>query len=217
MSEQPLVSVREASRMLGVSEATLRQWTDEGSVKAFITPGGHRRYSTSDLRRFMSPRRKVLGAKDLAAELQETAQAHREIGRELLKDTSWYGRVDMESQEKLARLGRHLLQLIIQYVTEPSKRKEVISVASEVGQEFGNTLARLGLPLTDSVQAFLLHRDPIVEATAQLMKRRFAYSGRVVEAVAGLDRVLDAALISLVFAHQHRTSASAPPERGVLS
>lgn len=32
-----------ASRLLGVSEATLRRWSDSGRLKAFMTPGGHRR------------------------------------------------------------------------------------------------------------------------------------------------------------------------------
>ena len=38
------LSLREASRFLGVSEPTLRRWTDDGLVEAFRTPGGHRRY-----------------------------------------------------------------------------------------------------------------------------------------------------------------------------
>ena len=38
------LTLREASHFLGVSEPTLRRWTDEGLVEAFRTPGGHRRY-----------------------------------------------------------------------------------------------------------------------------------------------------------------------------
>ncbi len=36
--------LREASRRLGVSPATLRTWADEGRVPSFRTPGGHRRF-----------------------------------------------------------------------------------------------------------------------------------------------------------------------------
>ena len=45
-------------------------------------------------------------------------------------------------------------------------------MARDVGHDFGETLAKLGLPLTDSVQAFILHRDPIMNAVTQLMKKR---------------------------------------------
>ena len=54
MTEQSLVTLGEAASILGVSGVALRQWTDEGMIKAFITPGGHRRYSTGELKKFMS-------------------------------------------------------------------------------------------------------------------------------------------------------------------
>ena len=51
------LSVGKASEVLGVSEATLRHWTDEGRVRAFVTPGGHRRYSAHELERFAKAHR----------------------------------------------------------------------------------------------------------------------------------------------------------------
>lgn len=36
--------LREASRQMGVSAATLRSWADEGRVPSYRTPGGHRRF-----------------------------------------------------------------------------------------------------------------------------------------------------------------------------
>ena len=49
MGKASLLTIGQASRMLGVTEVTLRQWTDGGKVKAFITPGGHRRYSKGEI------------------------------------------------------------------------------------------------------------------------------------------------------------------------
>ncbi len=47
-----LLSISQAAQYLGVSEATLRRWHNDGSFKAsFLTPGGHRYYSLSDLER----------------------------------------------------------------------------------------------------------------------------------------------------------------------
>src|SRR5947207_5740621 len=39
------LSIGEVCARLGVTESTLRNWTDAGLIAAFVTPGGHRRYS----------------------------------------------------------------------------------------------------------------------------------------------------------------------------
>ncbi len=47
-----LVSIGDAAQYLGVSEATLRRWHNDGSFLAtFVTPGWHRYYSLADLAR----------------------------------------------------------------------------------------------------------------------------------------------------------------------
>ena len=202
MSQQSLVSISEASHILGVSEAALRQWTDEGKIKAFITPGGHRRYSRAELKKFTASSRKVLSIKDLVVELEDTVQLHREIARSYLNTTSWYNKLGQESQEHLADLGRRLLNLIIRYIAEPSKREETIKLAREVGHDHGEALAKLELPLTDSVEAFILHRNPIMNATTHLMRKRGVFTGRVAESIPLVAYVMDEALVSLVAAHQ---------------
>ena len=49
----------QAAKYLGISESTLRKWTDEGRIQAFSTPGGHRRFRGSDLDEFLSNARVV--------------------------------------------------------------------------------------------------------------------------------------------------------------
>jgi excisionase family DNA binding protein len=43
------LGVGRAAQYLGVSEPTLRKWTDTGQLSAFRTPGGHRRYQLREL------------------------------------------------------------------------------------------------------------------------------------------------------------------------
>jgi DNA-binding transcriptional MerR regulator len=200
--------------MLGVNEATLRQWTDEGRLKAFITPGGHRRYAKSDLLTFMNTSQRVLDVKDLASEMEETVRLHRETARSHLETTAWYSKLDRGSQERLAELGRRLLGLIVRYVTNPSAREETTGLARETGRGFGITLAESGLPLTDSVEAFMLHRDIIMNASGHLLKKHEAFSGRFVEAIPLAAHLMDEALVSLVSAHQQR---QAELKRGTAS
>ncbi|MFH1003174.1 MAG: helix-turn-helix domain-containing protein [Chloroflexota bacterium] len=206
MEPEPLISISEASQMLGVSETALRQWTDEGKLKAFITPGGHRRYARAELKKFMGNQPKTFGIKDLVVELEDSARSLRETSRASLKTGSWYQQLSESSREQLAHLGRQLLDLIIKYVTERSHRGETIQQAHDVGNELGVTLARLGLPLTDSVEVFITHREPVMKAATQLLKKREAYTGRVAEAIPLVTQVMDEALVSLVAAHQRQWS-----------
>lgn len=202
MDQESLISISKASHILGVSEAALRQWTDEGKLRAFITPGGHRRYLKADLKKLMSQHTRILGVKDLVIELEDTARLHREIGQASLENTSWFNKLNQESQERLADIGRRLLNLIVKYIAEPSKREETIKLVRDVGYDHGKTLADLGLPLVDSVEAFILHRNPIMNATAHLVRRKEAFTGRIVEAIPLVAHVMDEALVALVAAHQ---------------
>ena len=204
MEAEPLISISEASHLLGVSEAALRQWTDEGRIKAFVTPGGHRRYSRAELKKFMNSHPRMLGIKDLVLELEDTAEILRQIARTSLKDKPWYHHLDEKSGRHMAELGRRLLDLIIKYITEPAKREETTGLVREVGHDFGETLAETGLTLTDAVEAFILHRDPIMHAATQLMRKKEAFTGRVVEAIPLVAHVMDEALVSLVAAHQQK-------------
>jgi len=202
LEQEVFLNISEASQILGVSEAALRQWTDEGKIKAFVTPGGHRRYSRVDLKKFMTAHSKMLGVKDLVSEIEETVELHREIARKSLSSAPWYNKLSQESQDHFADLGRRLLNLIVKYITEPSKREETLLLAKQVGRDMGGTLATHGLPLVDSVEAFLMHQEPIVDASTNLLKRRDAFTGRVVDAISLAINVIDETLVSLVATHQ---------------
>lgn len=214
MSQEAFIGIGEACRILRVSETALRQWTDEGKLKAFVTPGGHRRYLVADLKKFMSSHHKTIGIKDLAAELEETVHLHREIGLEFFTSTPWYGRLTKESGVNLAALGRRLLNSIIRYITAPSEREDTLKEVRDIGKGFGLVLAKLGLPLTDSVEAFIMHRGPILNVATSLMKKRGAFSGRVMDAIPLVEHVMDEALVSLVAAHQQYQNVTRnEPER----
>ena len=191
--------------MLGVSEPTLRQWTDEGKIRAFITPGGHRRYNKAELRSFTGKQQRVHGIKDLVTRIEDTPPLHRELAHTHFAATSWYNKLDPESQRHLAESGRQLLHLVTRYITEPLKQKEVEELARGIGSDFGEQVAKLGLSLTESLEAFMLHRNPVINAATDLMKRREALNERAVEALPLVTHIMDETLISLVAAYQqHR-------------
>ncbi|WP_053227575.1 EAL domain-containing protein [Solirubrobacter soli] len=48
------VGLSEAAEALGVSASTLRRWANTGRIGAIRTPGGHRRFSVSEIRRLVA-------------------------------------------------------------------------------------------------------------------------------------------------------------------
>ena len=191
--------------MLGVSEPTLRQWTDEGKIRAFITPGGHRRYNKAELRSFTGKQQRVHGIKDLVTRIEDTPPLHRELAHTHFAATSWYNKLDTESQRHLAECGRQLLHLVTRYITEPLKHEEVEELARGIGSDFGEQVAKLGLSLTECLEAFMLHRNPVINAATDLMKRRESLNERAVEALPLVTHIMDETLIALVAAYQqHR-------------
>ena len=214
MTQQSLITIGEASHILGVSEAALRQWTDAGQIKAFVTPGGHRRYSMAELKKFIASSRKVLSIKDLVVELEDTVQRNRKSVRTNPNTTLWYNRLNREYQELLGGLSRRFLHLIIRYISEPAKREETIKLAGDVGHDYGETLAKLELPLTDCVETFTRYREPVMNATVHLMKKGEPVNVRVVEAILLVDHFMDEALVSLIAAHQLYKNESKDESKG---
>jgi excisionase family DNA binding protein len=51
--EPDWLTLGHAARYLGVAQSTIRKWSDDGRVRAFYTPGGHRRYRRGDLDAFL--------------------------------------------------------------------------------------------------------------------------------------------------------------------
>ena len=52
--ESDWLTLGQAARFLGVAQSTIRKWSDEGKVRAFYTPGGHRRFRRADLEEFIA-------------------------------------------------------------------------------------------------------------------------------------------------------------------
>jgi excisionase family DNA binding protein len=53
LGEADWLTLGQAARYLGVAQSTIRKWSDSGRVRAFKTPGRHRRYRRDDLDAFL--------------------------------------------------------------------------------------------------------------------------------------------------------------------
>jgi len=195
MSKGLLLSIGEASSILGVSEATLRQWTDNGKVKAFVTPGGHRRYSRAELTKLTGAHR--YGIKELVKKMELAS-----VARERLARAPWYKKLGVKSRKKLREFGGEIVNLAIIYISRRRQRSEISKQAKKLGSELGKYLAESGLSLTDSLEVFLLYRAPVADIVLEVAKGGGILSQGVVEVMPEVNRLLDDILLSLGSAYQ---------------
>jgi excisionase family DNA binding protein len=62
------MNVGQAATYLGVSAASLRNWSNRGLVPVYRTPGGQRRYDATDLDGFMHSMREPVESAEPAME-----------------------------------------------------------------------------------------------------------------------------------------------------
>jgi len=47
-----LLNTEDVSRILNVSKTTIKRWTDDGKLRCIRTPGGHRKFTLSNIQEF---------------------------------------------------------------------------------------------------------------------------------------------------------------------
>src|SRR5690349_14842775 len=104
-------TLAEASKLLGVHPATVRQWGDEGKLGVFRTPGGHRRFARGDVERLMhlSPARR---ASPQTYIYDETIERTRKGLPEMMGSAAWAQRLPEEERAHWRTAGRLLVSLV---------------------------------------------------------------------------------------------------------
>jgi excisionase family DNA binding protein len=173
-SDVKWLSLQEASEILGVHPSTLRQWADAGKIPTVRTPGKHRRFAESDVRALLEPEPLQPPGVQLLVQ-SALGRTRLEIGGGKLNDQSWYQRFDEADKVEHRELGRKLLSLVIQYLTQPSDRPAVLEDARLLGRSYGERSLVSKLTLTESVRAFLYFQDFLMDGVVQMsetMKQR---------------------------------------------
>jgi excisionase family DNA binding protein len=202
------LTLRQASELLGVHPATLRQWSDEGKIKTLRTPGGHRRYARAELEQFL---RQAQSAPQQPATLARAALSHtREEIATRLPQQPWAGTLDPAGLERKRRTGRQLLGLMVQYVSRRRPEGSLVEEACELGREYGRDMAHEGSSLIDATMAFLFFRDSVMESIFQLPDTRGLDRDEGLEMFQRLSKFMNQVLQAMMEAH----AALAEVERG---
>jgi len=162
------VTLSEAASLLGIHGTTLRRWADNGQVPFMLTPGGHRRFAMSDLNQFAASRRQAqspssieqMWAEKALTQTRQTISAH--------KQDDWLAQYDDQMREEHRLLGRRLMGLTLQYISDPEANGPLLKQANEIGNEYGRLCHQTNMPLTQALQTTLLFRDMLVDTAFQL-------------------------------------------------
>lgn len=162
------MTLKEASDFLGIHFTTMRAWADRGDVRVFRTPGGHRRFSVEDLRRFLDERghhELAESTNEAAAEVMETAlvRVRQELDRTAETQSGWRGFHDNADHERRRR-GRQLFSLALAYVLKPAQRERTLVEGRRLGREYGREAVLGGVNLAETGRAVQFFRGQLGEA-----------------------------------------------------
>ena len=197
------LSLGPASRLVGVDPDTLRRWADTGRVRAFTTPGGHRRFARADLTRVRSVGR--AGRRSLAtmgATPERVTQAYARSyrtgpGAQLSVD-------DPVDRQAFRRDGRALVATILEYLdsSNPERRSELEQRATEMVRATAERLAATGAPTAVAIEGFVAGRQPILAALASLGRRQMLSAPAITTLYSEAGELLDRLLLRFVEAYQ---------------
>lgn len=158
------LTIGTARNLLHLSETTLRHWANTGLVRTYRTPGGHRRFSSEDIKNLVrSSNRKGIEPSQPAASEEALLQGIRRRLNKAPEDHSlWSLNFGIAGQQRMRELGRNLVSVCSQL---PS-RQRVVQIATSVrsiGFEQGSEAASRNIPLGQSLQAFTFFRTALLE------------------------------------------------------
>jgi excisionase family DNA binding protein len=205
------VGLSEASRVLGVSAATLRRWSDAGRLRVFTTPGGHRRFSRTALEQLLPAdrsRRPSIGGGGLTP--SRIARTYRRASREAAPELPWVLTLSDEQRLLFRERGHVLAASLLQYLdaTQPETAAHHLKEASGSAAEYGTVAAGLGLSLSQTVEGFLRFRAPFHHELAVAARRRGFDTAETTDLLETAEQAMDRLLVATMTGHTQTAGRS---------
>jgi excisionase family DNA binding protein len=162
------LSIRQASRLLGVHISTVREWADAGAFPSYRTPGGHRRFSRVDLEQFLVQKRKASqpdATKQTLTRMREELSAHPHS--DWLKSTALTHSSEQD-RNRQREFGQRLLACVVDFVEEPTARDQLLDEGRRIAREYGHTLAESGFSAGNAARATIHFRQLILKTILEV-------------------------------------------------
>ena len=201
----PWLSLGQASRLLGITPATLRRWSDQGEVATFVTPGGHRRFPRTVIEGMVPrvrTRRPPLAG--LGASTERMAQAYRRARQvEHHSQPDWLRALTESDRAELRDRGRTLLAQVLDHLdaVERAAASSKLDEAAAGAAQYGARAARLGASLAETVALFLRFRSSFVGELAGVARRRRLDTREATALLVDAEAAMDRMLVALMNGH----------------
>jgi excisionase family DNA binding protein len=201
----PWLSLGEASRLLGITPATLRRWADQGQVTTFVTPGGHRRFPRAVIESLLPhdrARRPALTR--LGASPERMALAYRRAkpaGK--LAPATWLAALSDADRADFRERGRQLLALLLEHLDEEGRSLSAHKLleASLGAMEYGHRAATMGATLSEAIETFLRFRSAFTAELAGISRRRRLDTREATALLVEAESAMDRLLVALMSGH----------------
>lgn len=201
------IGLAEATRMLGISASTLRRWADEGRIRTFVTPGGHRRFSRAAIEALLPGGRRVPAEPDVLA--GETPDRMRRVYRRAIAqgaaaDVAWFGTIDTDDRDRFRDNGRHIIEAILGALeaVDVTDREAGLRRGEEHAAAYGAAAAAAGLPGSAAAGIFLRFRRPFVAELSAMTRRRDLDATTTTGLLDAARDAFDRLLIAMLRAHE---------------
>lgn len=162
------ITLTKAAALLGIHSTTLRRWADNGQIPFMLTPGGHRRFAMSDLNQFAAGQRQTNAPSTIEHLWAEQALVQTRQSIMVHKNESWMARYDETMREQHRTLGRRLMGLTLQYISDINTNGSLLKEAEEIGKQYGRLSLQTKLPLTQALQTTLFFRDMLIDTALHM-------------------------------------------------
>jgi excisionase family DNA binding protein len=203
-ADSPWLSLRDASRQMGVSPATLRSWADGGRVPSYRTPGGHRRFR-------INPADAPLRDAHQGTEIRWRLLEHSALGRVRVAletetpQTSALTAVPPRARVEHRRLGRELIQLLVNALQQEDV--EFGARADALGKTYATLHRRYGMERHAALSALGFFRNAFVASVIE-----FAFGlgepgpDQLISWVVRANEIIDRVCISMLESLQEQPS-----------
>lgn len=205
---QRWVTLGAASKLLGVSESTIRRWADAGEIRSYRTSGGHRRILAEDLKHIVASVSPAMAARD-ATRISDlaTARVRRRLhprGR-AAQAAPAFDQLSPDAIDRLRLLGRQVVDLFSRIIAGEARRERAIEDARSIGREYGRTLVGEHVSLTTAVATFNALRRSLEETAAQIATEAGLSAEEAVDAIENVLSLADVMLEGMASVYETHT------------